>query len=135
MFCIFFSTVVPYWILYPWCNCFSVLVSVECWICKWYFALSLFAWMSGCSFIVWMFIVVTIYSDCPCMVKFCFIVIFILASSYCACSICILSFPLTMNLMSAFCDFFRRLVHMVQELHRSRIMREWVLATAPNSLL
>ena len=41
-----------------------VVVLVECWTCKWYFALSLLACMSGCSFLVWMIIVVTIYSDC-----------------------------------------------------------------------
>ena len=115
-------------------SCFSVLASVECWTCKWYFALSLFACMFDCSFIVWMFIVVTVYSDCSCTVKLCFIIIFILAWSYYACSICILSFLLTMNLMSAFRDIvFKRLVRMVQELHRSRIKCEWVLATIPNS--
>ena len=37
----------------------------------------------------------------------------------------ILRFPLTMNLMIAFCDIvFRKLVRMVQELHRSRIRCE-----------
>ena len=139
---IFFSTLMPLLDLVSLMQfkhnayCFSVLASVECWTCKWYFALSLFTCISGCSFTVWMFILVTIYSDCSCMVKLCFIIIFILAWSYCAYSICILSFPLTMNLMSAFCDIvFRRLVHMVQELHKSRIRCEWVLATIPNSHL
>ena len=115
MFCIFFSTLVPLLDLVslmkfkPNASCFSVLASVECWTCKWYFALSLFAYMSRCSFTMWMLILVTIYSDCSSMVKLYFIIIFILAWSYCACSICILSFPFTMNLMSAFCDiFFKR---------------------------
>ena len=99
-----------------------------------HFALSLFVCISGCSFTVWMFIVVTIYSYCSCMVNLYFIIIFILAWSYCACSVCILSFPLTMNLMSAFCDVvFRRLVCMVKHLHGSRIRCEWVLVTVPNS--
>ena len=136
---IFFSTFVPLLVLVSllqfksYASCFSVFASVKCWTCKWYFALSLFACMSKCSFTMWMFIVVTIYSDCSWMVKLCFIIIFILAWSYCACFVCILSFPLTMNLMSAFCDIvFRRLVCMVQELHRSRIRCEWVLATVPN---
>ena len=40
-----------------------VVVSVECWTCKRYFALSLLACMFECSFLVWMIIVVTIYSD------------------------------------------------------------------------
>ena len=117
MFCIFFSTLVPLLDLIslmqfkPNAYCFSVLASVEYWTYKWYFALSLFAFMSRCSFIVWMFIVVTIYSDCSCMVKLCFIIIFILTWSYCFYSICILSFPPTMNLISAFCDIvFKRLV-------------------------
>ena len=55
-----------------------VVVSVECWTCKWYFALSLLACMSGCSFLVWMIIVVTIYSDCSFLVKPCFIASFFL---------------------------------------------------------
>ena len=87
------------WILYPWCNNSSVLASVECWTCKWYFALSLLTCMSGCSFIVWMIIVVTIYSDCSCLVKPCFIVIFIITWLYCACSICISRFLFTMNFL------------------------------------
>ena len=138
MFCIFFSTFVLLLDLVSLmqfksnASCFSVLASIECWTCKWYFALSLFACMSGCSFTVWMFIVATIYSDCSFMVKLCFIIIFILAWSYCACSICILSFLLTMNLTSACCNIvFRRLVYMVQQLHKSRIRCEWVLAIFP----
>ena len=55
-----------------------VVVSVECWTCKWYFALSLLACMSGCSFLVWMIIVVTIYSDCSFLVKHCFIALILL---------------------------------------------------------
>ena len=99
-----------------------------------HFALSLFVCMSRCSFTMWMFIVVTIYSYCSCMVKLYFIIIFILAWSYCACFVCILSFPLTMNLMSVFCNIvFRRLIFRVQELQESRIRCKWVLATIPNS--
>ena len=52
-----------------------LLESVECWTCKWYFALSLLACMFGCSFTMWMFIVVTIYSDYSCLVKPCLILI------------------------------------------------------------
>ena len=48
-------------------------VSVECWTCEWYFALSLLACMFGCSVLVWMIIVVTIYSACSFLVKPCFI--------------------------------------------------------------
>ena len=73
-----------------------VVVSVECWTCKWYFALSLLACMSGCSSLVWMSIVVTIYSDCSFLVKPCFIASFLFAWSHCACSIYISSFLLTM---------------------------------------
>ena len=47
--------------------CFVALV--ECWTCKWFFALNLLACMSGCSFLVWMSIMVTIYSDCLFLVK------------------------------------------------------------------
>ena len=120
MFCIFFSTLVPLLDLIslmqfkPNAYCFSVLASVEYWTYKWYFVLSLFAFMSRCSFTMWMFIVVTIYSDCSCKVKLCFPIIFILTWSYYAYSIFILSFQLTMNLLSAFCDIvFKRLVQMV----------------------
>ena len=72
-----------------------VVVSVECWTCKWYFVLSLLACMSRCSFLVWMIIVVTIYSDCLFWVKPCFIALFYIAWSHCACSICISSYLLT----------------------------------------
>ena len=73
-----------------------VFVSVECWTCKWYFALSILACMSGCSFLVWMIIVITIYSDCSYLVKPCFIAIFFTTWSHCACSICISRFLPTM---------------------------------------
>ena len=55
-----------------------VVVSVECWTYKWYFTISLLACMSRCSFLVWMIIVVTIYSDCLFLVKPCFIASFFL---------------------------------------------------------
>ena len=80
-----------------------VVVSVECWTCKWYFALSLLACMSGCSFHVWMIIVVTIYSDCSFLVKPCFIVSFLFSWSHCACSICISSF---LHIMIILCCCF-----------------------------
>ena len=76
-----------------------VIVSVECWTCKWYFALSLLACMFGCSFLVWMIIVVTIYSDCSFLVKPCFVASFLFAWSRCACSICISSFLITMIIL------------------------------------
>ena len=76
-----------------------VFVSIECWTCKWYFALSLLACMSGCSFLVWMSIVVTIYSDCSFLVKPWFIVLIYSAWSHCSCSICITSFLHTMIIL------------------------------------
>ena len=91
-----------------------VVVSVECWTCKWYFALSLLACMSKCSFLVWMIIVVTIYSDCLFLVKPCFIALIYIAWSHCTCSICISSY--TMIVLC--CCFQDILVHMVQEFHR-----------------
>ena len=71
-----------------------VVALVECWTSKWYFALSLLAYMFGCSFFVWMSIVITIYSDCSFLVKPCFIVLF-----HFACSICITSFLHTMIIL------------------------------------
>ena len=41
-----------------------VVALVKCWTCKWYFTLNLLVCMSVCSFLVWISIVVTIYSDC-----------------------------------------------------------------------
>ena len=69
-----------------------VVAFVECWTCKWFFVLSLLACMSRCTFLVWMSIVVTIYSDCSYLVKPCFIALIYIAWSHCACSICITSF-------------------------------------------
>ena len=69
-----------------------VFVSVKYWTCKWYFALSLLTCMSGCSFLEWMIIVVTIYSDCSFLVKPYFIASFHFAWSHYAYSICISSF-------------------------------------------
>ena len=76
-----------------------VVALVECWTCKWYFALSLLACMSGCSFLIWMSIVVTIYCDCSFLVKPCFIALFHFAWSHCACSTCITSFLHTMIIL------------------------------------
>ena len=89
-----------------------VVVSIECWTCKWYFTLSLLACMSRCSFLVWMIIVVTIYSDCSFLVKPCFIALFYIALfyiawSHCACSICISRFLLTMIVL---CCYFQKIL-------------------------
>ena len=136
MFALSLVLLYPCWILYPWCNNFSVLALIECWTCKWYFALNLLACMSGCSFIVWMIIMVTIYSDCSCLVEPCFIVIFIIAWSHiawlhCACSIYISRFLLTMNFL-CYC-FQENLSVWFKSFTESRVRCEWVLATAPNS--
>ena len=105
------SLLCPCWILYPWCNYFEFFVSVECWTCKWYFVLSLLACMFGCSFLVWMIIVITIYSDCSCMVKSCFIAIFFTTWSHCGCSIYISRFLLTMIVLCyCFQEKFVRIV-------------------------
>ena len=82
----------------------TIISSIECWTCKWYFALSLLACMSRCSFLMWIIIVVTIYSDCSFLVKPCFIALFYIALfyiawSHCACSICISRFLLTMIIL------------------------------------
>ena len=98
MLCIFFKyiTLMPFVVFYI-LNAISLRVAlVECWTCKWYFALSLLACMSGYSFLVCMRIVVTIYSDCSFLVKPCFIALIYIAWSHCACSIYITSFPHTM---------------------------------------
>ena len=131
MFALSLVLLCPCWILYPWCNNFSVFASVECWMCKWYFALSLLVCMSGCSFIVWMIIKATIYSDCSCLVKPCFIVIFIIAWSHCASSICISRFLLTMNFL-CYC-FQENLSRWFKSFTESRVRCEWVLATVPRS--
>ena len=103
-----------------------VVALVECRTCKWYFALSLLACMSECSFHVWMSIVVTFYSDCSFLVKPRFIALFHLAWSHCACSICIPSF-------SAYNDhivllFFRRYLFLwFKSYTNSKVRYEWVL--------
>ena len=133
MLCIFFSTphLCPCWIFYPWCNYLCVFVSVVCWTCKWYFALSLFACMSRCSFLVWMIIVIIIYSDCSCLVKPCFIVIVFITWSHCAYSICISRFLLTMIIL---CYCFRgNLFVWFKSFTVSRVRCEWVLVTVSNS--
>ena len=93
-----------------------VVVLVECWTCKWYFALTLLACMSRCSFLVWIIIVVTIYSDCSFLVKPYFIALNSFAWSHCACFICISSFLLTMIVLC--CCFQELLFRMVLELHK-----------------
>ena len=105
-----------------------VVVSIECWTCKLYFALNLLACMSGYSFLVWMIIVVTIYSDCSCLVKPFSIVIFLFAWSHCACSICISRFLFTMIFL-----FSGNLSVWFKSSTVSRVRCEWVLATVPNS--
>ena len=79
-----------------------VVVLVKCWTCKWYFVLSLLACMSRCSFLVWMSIVVTTYSDCSFLVMSCFITLIYSAWLHCACSICIISFLHTMIILCCF---------------------------------
>ena len=81
-----------------------VVVLIECWTCKWYFALSLLACIFGCSFLVWMSIVVTIYSDCSFLVMPCFIALIYSAWSHCACFICITSFLHTMIILCYFSE-------------------------------
>ena len=133
MLCIFFSTphLCPCWILYRWCIYLSVFVSVVCWTCKWYFALSLFACMSECSFLMWMIIVITIYSDYSCLVKSCFIGIVVIVWSHCACFICISRFLLTMIIL-CYC-FQENLSIWFKSFTVSRVRYEWVLVTIPNS--
>ena len=133
MLCIFFSTphLCPCWILYPWCYYLCVFVSIVCWTCKWHFALSLFACMSRCSFLMWMIIVITIYSDCSCLVKPCFIAIVIIAWSHCAYSICISRYLLTMIIL-CYC-FQENLSIWFESFTISRVRCEWVLVTVPNS--
>ena len=109
-------------------QCFAL---VECWTCKWYFKLSLLAWMSRCSFIVWMIIVVTIYSDCSCLVKPCLIVMFFFAWSHCACSIWISRFLLTMIIL-CYC-FQENLSVWFKSFTEYKVRCDWVLATIPNS--
>ena len=121
----------PCWILYPWCNYLSVFVSIEYSTCKWYFALSLLACMSGCWFIVWMIIVVTICSDRSYLVKPCLIVIFSIAWLHCACSKCISRFLLTMIILW-YC-FQENLSVWFKSFIESRVRCEWVLATILNS--
>ena len=133
MLCIFFSTphLCPCWILYPWCNYLCVFVSVMYWTCKWYFSLSIFACMSGCSFLMWMIIVITVYNDCSCLVKSCFIAIVLIAWLYCACSICISRFLLTMIIL---CYYFQENLSVwFKSFTFSRVKCEWVLVTVPNS--
>ena len=108
-----------------------VVVSIECWTCKWYFALSLLACISRRSFLVWMIIVVTIYSDCSFLVKPCFIALFYIALfyiawSHCACSICISRFLLTMIILCC-CVFKRYLFLWFKSFTDSRVRCEWVL--------
>ena len=80
-----------------------VVVSIECWTCKWYFALSLLACISRRSFLVWMIIVVTIYSDCSFLVKSCFIALFYICLRlfyvYCVLYLCFVAYYLLINVM------------------------------------
>ena len=94
--------------------CFVALV--ECWTCKWFFALNLLACMSGCSFLVWMIIVVTIYSDCTFFGQAMVYWLFHFAWSYCACSYALQVFCIQWSYCVVV--FQEMLVLMVQELHR-----------------
>ena len=133
MLCIFFSTphLCPCWILYPWRNYLCVFVLVVCWTRKLYFALSLFDCMSRCLFLMWMIIVITIYSNCSCLIKPCFISIFVIAWSYCAYCIRISKFLLTMIIL-CYC-FQENLSVWFKSFTISRVRCEWVLVTIPNS--
>ena len=133
MLCIFFKyiTLVPLLDFISLMQLPCVFVSVECWTFKWYFALSLLTCMSRCSFLVWMIIVITIYSDCSCLVKPYFIALFFTTWSHCACSICISRFLLTIIVL---CYCFRKnLFIWFKSFTISRVRCEWVLATVPNS--
>ena len=96
MLCIFFKhiTLVPLLDFISLMQLLWVFVSVECWTYKWYFALSLLDCMSECSFLVWMSIVVTIYTDYLFLVKPCFIALIYFAWLHCACFICFQGFYL-----------------------------------------
>ena len=133
MLCIFFKyiTRVPLLDFISLMQLLCVFVSVECWTCKWYFTLSLLACMSKCSFLVWMIIVITIYSDCSCLVKPCFIAIVIIAWSHCAYSICISRYLLTMIIL-CYC-FQENLSIWFKSFSVSRVRCEWVLVTILNS--
>ena len=138
MLCIFFK----YIILKPLLDFISlmqllwVFVSIECWTCKWYFALSLLACMSRCSFLVWMIIVVTIYSDCSFLVKPCFIALIYISWLRCTCSICITSFLHTMIVSFFFFFFSKRYLFLrFKSNTNSRVRCEWVLPLFPNSRL
>ena len=136
MLCIFFKyiTLVPLLDFISLMQLLWVFVSVECWTCKWYFVLSLLGCMSGCSFLVWMSIVVTIYSDCSILVKSCFITLIYITWSHCACSICITSFLHTMIVL--YCCFFRRYLFLwFKSYIDSRVRYEWLLPLFPNSRL
>ena len=103
-----------------------VVTSVECWTYKWYFALSLLAYMSECSFLVWMIIVVTIYSNCSFLVKLCFIASFL----FCLIALCLLHMHFK---FSAYNDrlmllFFRKYLFVwFKSCTDSRVRCEWVL--------
>ena len=129
--CIIFSTLVPLLDLVSLMQIPQCFALVECWTCKWYFALGLLVCMFGWSFLAWMIIVITIYSDCSCLVKPCFIVIFIVAWSHYACSICISRFLLTMIFL-CYC-FQKNLYVWFKSFTESRVRREWVLATVSKS--
>ena len=84
------------------------------------------ACMSGCSFLVWMSIVVTIYSDCSFLIKPWFIAEIHFAWSHFACSICITSFLHTMIILC--CFVFRRYLFLwFKSFTDSRVRYEWVL--------
>ena len=136
MLCIFFKyiTLVPLLDFISLMQLLWVFVSVERWTCKWYFALSLLSCMSRWSFLVWMKIVVTIYSDCSFLVKSCFITLIYITWSHCACSICITSFLHTMIVL--YCCFFRRYLFLwFKSYTYSRVRCEWVLPLFQNSRL
>ena len=106
---------------FPW-----VVALVECWTCKWYFALSLLACMSGSSFLVWMSIVVTIYkwlfvfgqAMVYCFIPFCLIALCLLYMHY--------KFFAYNDHIALF--FFKRYLFLwLKSYTNSRVRCEWVL--------
>ena len=131
MLCIFFKyiTLVPLLDFISLMQLLWIFVSVECWTCKWLFALSLLACMSGCSFPMWMSIVVTIYSDCSFLVKPINAIVYYLIP-FCLIALCLLHMHYK---FSAYNDYIVLLIFMryvflwFKSYTYSRVRCEWVL--------
>ena len=106
----------PCCILYPWCDNFSVLASVKCWTCKWYFAFKLI------NLHVWMFIpYVNEHCDhysivIACMIKPWSIALFHFTWSHCLLHMHYKFFYIQWS--NCVVVFQEILVLMIQELHR-----------------